>query len=457
MKKVKRILLWALLLWLIPTLITALLVPAFQKASPKLHPAPSIRGRGQEYVSVIDDNGEALVRRLQAIEAAQKEMVLTTYYFADDESGRDIMSALQAAANRGVHVRILIDGFCNFTGKIGRSDSFQALLASPNVEARIYNPVNLLFPFNENYRMHDKDLMADQLVYILGGRNTRNKSLGDYPGVPDADRDALVYCEEQNGSARELLSYFESVWDSGECKPIRHRRENPEAEQALRSHYVTLQKNIPEAFGPANFKSFTVPVNSVRLLVNPVEARNKSPLLWTELLALMGEGKDIEVQTPYIILSHRMHEQFSALTQGRKIKIITNAPESGANPMGCAELLNRKKHLLKTGFQLCEYARDRSAHVKTVVIDDHLSIIGSFNFDMRSAYLDTETMLLIDSPEINAALRKTNGQYLSCSRCSEQGKPESLGEYFPSPRMNAVKYGLYAVLRALIVPVRHLL
>ncbi len=411
----------------------------------------------QEYVRVIDDNREALIRRLQIIESAEDELFLSTYYLGDDNVGRDVMSALLAASQRGVHIRLLVDGLCDFTSNISKKDTFQALLAQPNVEARLYNPITLLTPWNENYRMHDKYLAADDTVYILGGRNTANKSMGEYPGKKDADRDAMVYSPCPDGSILQLREYFEAVWSGKDSREVREKRQNPQMEQTLLARYEDLKTEYPEAFEKPDFISMMTPVNSVSLLVNPIATENKSPLLWTQLLALMGEGTDIEIQTPYIIISRRMHEELSALAQGRDIRIITNAPESGANPMGCADLLNRKKHLLKTGFRLYEYAGDRSAHVKTLVIDDHISIIGSFNFDMRSTYLNTETVLLIDSPEINAQLRNTNKSYMASSRCSEQGHPVTLGESFQAPKMSAAKTVLYAILRAIIVPLRQVL
>ena len=455
MKNFKIFLLCLLLIWLIPTAITAILVPMFHKPCPK--PREPQLHTSREYVKIVDDNGEAMLRRLQIIASAKENLVLSTYYLADDDAGRDIMASLLAASQRGVHVRLLVDGVCAFTSGLQSSEAFQSLLSQENVEARIYNPVNLLMPWDENYRMHDKYLIADQQVYILGGRNTRNKSIGTYPGKQDADRDVLVYCEGADSSASQLLSYFDSVWNSGECKAPAKKPRKATMVSALLSRCESLFKANSQDLETIDFRSFLVPVQNVSLYVNPVHAGNKAPQLWTDLLYLMGQGRDIEVQTPYIILSHQMHDQFSGLNQDRSMKIITNAPETGANPMGCAELLNRKKHLLKTGFQLYEYAQDRSAHVKSVVIDDSYSLVGSFNFDMRSAYLDTETMLLIDSPEINRQLRETNAKYMSSSRSSAQGQPEVLGEYFPVPQMGRVQKILYAVLRAMIVPVRHLL
>ena len=78
-----------------------------------------------------------------------------------------------------VQIRLIVDGINGFLQLRG-SGMFQALTSNPNVEAKLYNPVNLLLPFRINYRMHDKYLIADESVYILGGRNTNDLFLGNY-------------------------------------------------------------------------------------------------------------------------------------------------------------------------------------------------------------------------------------------------------------------------------------
>ena len=60
---------------------------------------------------MIDDNESALLYRLRLIESARSEILLSTYSYYNDESGRDITCALFAAAERGVKIRIVADGF----------------------------------------------------------------------------------------------------------------------------------------------------------------------------------------------------------------------------------------------------------------------------------------------------------------------------------------------------------
>ena len=68
------------------------------------------------------------------------------------------------------------------------------------------------------------------------------------------------------------------------------------------------------------------------------------------------------------------------------------------------DYLNHKKDIINTGVTIKEYEGGISYHGKSMTIDDDIAIVGSFNMDMRSAYLDTELMLVIDSKEINEQL-----------------------------------------------------
>lgn len=70
--------------------------------------------QGSERVAYVDDNTEALILRLQMIEMAQEEIILSTFDFNGDESGKDMMSALMHAAHRGVKVKVIVDGLSGF-------------------------------------------------------------------------------------------------------------------------------------------------------------------------------------------------------------------------------------------------------------------------------------------------------------------------------------------------------
>ena len=73
-------------------------------------------------------------------------------------------------------------------------------------------------------------------------------------------------------------------------------------------------------------------------------------------------------------------------------------------------------NILSTGINIWEYEGGYSYHGKSILIDDDLSVIGSFNMDMRSTYLDTELMLVIRSKEINKQLEEGMMEYERVSR-----------------------------------------
>ena len=96
-------------------------------------------------------------------------------------------------------------------------------------------------------------------------------------------------------------------------------------------------------------------------------------------------------------------------------------------------------------------------HTKTILIDDRFSIIGSFNWDMRSAYLDTELMLLVDCPELNAALRAETDEMVRQGRLLLPGGAAVEGAAYTAPEMPLYKKLLQPVLRVVIRPFRYVL
>ena len=133
-------------------LVCALVPPLVHKTVTE--PVP-ITGSPGERVAAVDSNREAMLWRLRLIRSAQESLILSTFDLRPDETGLDILAALQEAADRGVRIQILADGICGAM-YLQSSAHFRALAAMPNVEARLYNPINLLKPWALNYRMHDK-------------------------------------------------------------------------------------------------------------------------------------------------------------------------------------------------------------------------------------------------------------------------------------------------------------
>ena len=168
-------------------------------------------------VMLIEDNGEALAERIRMLEHAKQSIVLSTFDFHSDISGKKMLAALWAAAERGVKVKILVDG-CNSWLRMTGNAYFYALASHENVTIKTYNPVNPLLPFHAMSRMHDKYVIVDDSLYLLGGRNVYDSFLGAQDGPKNYDRDVLVYHEgEKEGSLYQVKAYFEAIWNDSFC------------------------------------------------------------------------------------------------------------------------------------------------------------------------------------------------------------------------------------------------
>ena len=410
---------------------------------------------GQERIRSIDNNVDALLWRLRLIESAKERIVLVTFDFRDDNSGRDIMASLLAAAERDVKVQILVDGI-NGTFYLKNNRNFQELTAHQNVEAKFYNPITLMKPWKNNYRMHDKYLIADNFAYILGGRNTDDLFLGDYVDSYNEDRDILVYETIPGGgkSYYQLQKYFEKIWALPDCKTCDTKKK---AGDGLKRHYQDLCEKYPGILYETDWEKETKAAESIFLYTNPIETENKHPLLWDRMLTEMKGADNILIQTPYIICSREMYQDLTELCSEGRTDLIINAVEGGTNPFGCTDYLNQKKNLRRTGISIYEYLGPQALHTKTVLVGDTLSIVGSCNMDMRSVYLNTEMMLFIESRELNESLRNQTEVLKQSSRQTRPDGTVIAGEKYEQFDQGIEKKILYGIIRILILPFRHLL
>lgn len=365
---------------------------------------------------IIEDNGEALLERLRMIEHARDKVVLSTFEFRSDESGKRVLAALLRAAKRGVSIQILADGMPAFL-RMNGNPYFYALAAMDNVEIRIYNRINVLKPWKSMGRLHDKYVIVDNDLYLLGGRNTYDYFLGD-TGYKNYDRDVLVYSTDpghKDSSVHQLEEYFKSVWDSEDCTLFEYKdtEQNAETQAELEQLYAQIKREYPAMEEPPDYVAATFEVNRITLLSNPIHVYAKEPTVFYSLAEIMKHAEgDIFIHTPYVICNDWMYESFEDICdKNPRTSLLTNSAANNGNPFGASDYLKNKARLVDTGLRIYEYEGGVSYHGKSISAGDRLSIIGSFNMDMRSAYLDTELMLVIDSEPVNKQLRENMQMY----------------------------------------------
>lgn len=370
-------------------------------------------------VMLLETNESAWEERIRLLNLAQDRIIMSTFDMRQGESSSDIAAMLLHKAEEGVSVLLLIDGF-NGSFRLPGEDFFYALSSHPNIEIRLYNPINLLTPWTSQGRMHDKYIIVDELAYILGGRNTFDYFIGNYPTDHKSyDREVLVYNTRQGGRASfapsslyEVEAYFNEVWNGGRCEPFADKLsllkdEGVQKETArLRERYESIRSSRPELFATYDYSAHTHESEGVFLIRGEIGIYGKEPLVLYQLGELMKQARErVIIHTPYAVCNEYMYEVLREVKEAvPDTRLMLNSVENGDNFCASSDYLYNKGGLVDTGVQIYEYDGGNSYHGKSIVIDSDISIVGSFNYDLRSAYMDTELMLVIKSEELTREL-----------------------------------------------------
>lgn len=369
---------------------------------------------------LIETNEGALKERIKLLEQAKERIIFSTYDLRDGESTRDILAIILAKADEGVKVRIIVDGINSIIHMEGR-EIFYAIGAHPNVKIKLYNTLDILQPWKTQGRMHDKYIIVDDIGYILGGRNSHDAFIGNYESkAENIDREVLIYNSahgtdrSRESSLKELDTYSEEVWSSKNNK-LFHRSVSPlkeakveEERKLLRERYVYIKEEWPQLFGQCNYDKDTMSTNKVTIISNPTHIYGKEPRVFYSLIELMMKAeKEVRIYSPYAVMNDYMLTELSKVNNTvEEVKLVINSVENGDNIVASSDYLRNKKHLINTGIDIYEYDGGISNHGKSVLIDENISVVGSFNFDMRSTYMNTELMVVIHGEEVNQELRR---------------------------------------------------
>lgn len=411
---------------------------------------------------ILETNRSALEERIRLIHTAEERIILTTFDMRQGESTSDILSLLYQKAEEGVRVQILIDGISGAI-RLKNVPLFETVAVHKNIEIKIYNELNPALPWKAMGCMHDKYLIIDHKAYILGGRNTFDYFIGNYleTGI-SYDREALIYNTEPDNadsSVYELYRYFEEMWSYSECDIYDgsgvSEDEKLTVQTFLRERYRKLQTQYPKLFTDYDYRQCTCETKGVTLLSNEKHIYSKEPLVFYELTALMERAKkNVIIHTPYVVPDDYMQEELTKICRNVPVTMMVNARENGDNVVASSDYTYHRSDVLDTGVSLLEYMGGVSYHGKSVVIDNELAIIGSYNFDMRSTYVDTELMIAIKSTDIAAELTGYMEEYhKSCCLVKADGGRE-IPENLEVKRLSPVKQAVFHTLGIILLPFR---
>lgn len=411
-------------------------------ASPRLASALTPAGAGQaglppdtSGIYLLDDAHDAFVARATLIESADHTLDLQYYIWHKDVSGRILFNMLHRAAERGVRVRLLLDD--NNTN--GLDNILAALDSHPKIEVRLFNPfisrkwraLGYLTDFPRlNRRMHNKSLTADNHATVIGGRNIGDEYFNISSDTAFADLDILA----TGRVVTEVSEDFDRYWASDSAYPFKTivRRadigkgfaeleiSDSDRSQTLARYRRDLeQSQLFEAIKNNRIKWRHVKTKLVS--DDPAKAldrdRDKPQISEKIDEALGSPEQEIYLVSPYFVPTKSGTEAITDLRrQGVGVTVLTNslqATDVAAVHSGYAKY---RKPLLKAGVDLYELkathavpkSKDRgltgssstSLHAKTFIVDKQRVFIGSFNLDPRSARLNTEMGVVIESPKL---------------------------------------------------------
>lgn len=429
MKKIMSILKYGLFAYLIYIFIFAFLIFIFPpKEIPKedkenireevIHPEKNL-----DQLALIENAPEAISVRLDMIEKAKEKINLAYYRWSEGKVSDLILGELLDAADRGVEVNILLDGIIQLTNRNESIEEvFKAFSSHPNIKIRLYEPFHALTPIAWNYRLHDKMMLVDEEYALMGGRNIQDRFYlddADELGLVQ-DREVFIYHKNPNEKSviQDMAKHFDDLWtyEHTEDKfPKESPKDKAENERTLDKIRASKEKE-KEAFLEASFPSIelkdwteeTVAAEDVQFVSNAFGRLKHQPKVAEALMTLAEEAEEsIFIQSPYFVPSKRMLKEVQHFdTKAEITSLFTNSKAVSPNLLAMAAYTNHREGLVDSGARIVEYQGPGSTHAKSSIFDEKKSVVGTFNVDPRSTYINTESMLIIDSPDFAEDLKK---------------------------------------------------
>lgn len=424
----------------------------------------------------LENGGESLVARAWLCDHTQRTLDIQYYIFSRDNTGLIACDYIVRAADRGVKVRILVDDIAT---KMGTKEIL-LLDSHENIEIKLYNPGIRLGNIDRRIgqlvrnfgrlqkRMHVKTITFDGLVTILGGRNIADEYFDYDRKYNFRDRDVLL----TGPVVKDVAASFELYWNDRMSIPFskmvrntKKRLKDPHRFDNLHRYACDTAnfsermrgkiRDYPNAFKQIVESGELVRTDRVCYVADEPDKNTKRKsrnggLCTDTMIALFRQAKEsITIQSPYLITTKKGKALLrDAVTRGVKVRVLTNSLAATDNFEAFSGYQRDRKKTLKTGIEIYEWKPDGAVkrsimmpevqsaltytpvlglHAKSMIIDEKVSVIASFNLDPRSARLNTECAAIIRSE----AFTKTLSKYVeeefkpgNCWRVTEDFNPD---------------------------------
>lgn len=403
----------------------------------------------------------AFATRLALTRLATRSLDVQYYLLQGDNTGRSLMRALRDAAARGVRVRVLIDdlytaGEDELLLGLASYPNVEVRLFNPFPGGRQSDTTRFMssaLDFSRvNRRMHNKLFIADNAAAVVGGRNMADDYVQNADGRSFIDMDAFA----AGPVVRQLSGEFDAYWNSEVVFPLHRIARSDSTAAQLQANFEKLTNAAhppevnelpadgrpqhpspgdPEVVAPELIAMLNLPFQLERRQIGPL-LRADAKVLFDAPTKIEGtagptssidgtvtEGvidwfrtarRSIDMVSPYFVPSDSgVASLVGARQDGLQVRLVTNSLASTDEPWVYVGYSAHVRKLLEAGVVIEEISpsisvrrrklgifgrRTAALHMKCAIVDGRQVFLGSMNLDQRSARLNTELGVIIDSP-----------------------------------------------------------
>jgi cardiolipin synthase A/B len=349
-------------------------------------------------VELLRSGAEYFPALITAIDSAQTEILIETYIFADDATGRAVADAMICAVRRGVNARLVIDGF----GSKDHVGNLETAMRDGGVNVAVFRPERNRFSFRKSRlrRMHRKLVVVDERTAFVGGINIIDdlNAPPPEPGTPPFGP-RLDFAVRVHGAViAEILASMRAMWRQ------LHSTRRDRFKRALQDAKNTVASTaIPETQRQANAAIDTFSHRAAFVYRDNLQFRRNIEEEYLD--AINAATRDIVISNAYFFPGREFRLALNrAQSRGVRVRLLLQGrKEYFLQHYACHALY---ESLIEAGLEIFEH-HDGFLHAKVAVIDDAWATVGSSNIDPFSLLLAREANVFVRDAEFSGQLRQS--------------------------------------------------
>lgn len=353
-----------------------------------------------EKIEIYRDGKLAFKNIFEEIKNARHSIFMSTYIFADDVIGEELLDLLVEKTKENVKVVLIYDS----VGSKKTKDKFFDILRNNGGVVKRFFPPKLNINLYVNYRNHRKIIVIDEKISFVGGLNVRDDHLGNNKKLyPWLDTHLKIVGNTSGELLKVFLSDFKLTLTKKEEKKLNLIFDENYFNcigKTIKNCKKTLSnvknlKNCGKQINNFKYANFAITKKQDRNLVQVI---NSSSLFMSNkieesfIFLINSAQKEIVIESPYLVLDDKFFCAIKcAVIRGVKVKVIISRKPDKLFVYNASLFYAQK--LQEIGVQI--FLFDGFVHSKTMFIDKEILVCGSSNFDMRSFTLNFETSVIV--------------------------------------------------------------